>query len=453
MLFFNRKKIKNIDDVKKSKAFCINPWVHLFVSQKGTVGPCCLTSWEEDKTFGNVNKQSIQEIWNGEEIKEFRKSMMQDKPDERCHQCYQNEKNGLRSKRKTVNFLYADHLSWVNETKRDGEAKNSKPIYWDIRISNLCNLRCRICGHHSSSSWYEDAKTMGNTSYESKIHKGPQNFEQVIEQLDFVMDELEEVYFAGGEPLLMPEHHQLIMKLVENKKFNVKLRYNTNFSQTNFKDTEFLEVWKLFDDVFIHASLDDSEERGMLQRKGLDWNQAIINRKRMLQSCPKVDFIITSTISVFNLFHITDFHRELVINKLIKIDEFIPHVLKSPLYYNITILPAELKTLACESIRKHIEWIIDYSKQNPPEQPKPEHIAKWGANFDLMNIPKVTGHGKLDIQINEFNQCLVYMNSKDESNLIPDFIRVTDQLDTLRNESTPKIIPELRALWNVEQKV
>lgn len=96
-----------------------------------------------------------------------------------------------------------------------------------------------------------------------------------------------------------------------------------------------MEIWKKFDDIFNHASLDDSEDRGMLQRKGLDWDLAIMNRKRMLQICPKVDFILTSTISVFNLFRIAQFHKELVLNGLIKIDEFIPHVLKSPNYYNI----------------------------------------------------------------------------------------------------------------------
>lgn len=445
---FNRRKIKKTEDIKRSKAFCIKPWVHLFVSQKGTVGPCCLTSWEEDKTFGNVNTQSIEEIWNGEKIKKFRQSMLQDKPDERCQQCYQNEANGLRSKRKTVNFLYADYLPWVNETKRNGQIKNSKPIYWDIRISNLCNLRCRICGHHSSSSWYEDAKETNSLSYETKIHKGPKNFEQLIHQLDFVMDELEEVYFAGGEPLLMPEHLALITKLVYTKKFNVKLRYNTNFSQTNFKGVEFLELWKQFDDVFIHASLDDSGERGMLQRKGLDWDLALSNRKKMLDICPHVDFIITTTISVFNLFHIASFHKEMVLNKFIKIDEFIPHVLKSPAYYNIRILPSELKSKAQEIIQEHIRWIILYAKQNPPAEPKPEQLKKYGGNFDLMNIPKVTGHGKLDIQINELKQCLVFMNSNDETHLIKDFIRVTERLDTLRNESTRSTMPELEPLWN-----
>lgn len=449
-MFFNRK-IKNTEDLKKSKFFCINPWVHLFVSQKGTVGPCCLTSWEEDKTFGNVNQNSIGDIWNGEKIMRFRNTMLHDKPDDRCHQCYTNEKNGLRSKRKTVNFLYAEYLPWVNETTRNGKIKNAKPIYWDIRISNLCNLKCRICGHHSSSSWFEDAKELKNTNYETKIHKGPENFKQLIEQLDFVIDELEEVYFAGGEPLLMPEHFQLIEKLIERKKFNVKLRYNTNFSQTQFKGIDFLEIWKQFDDVFVHASLDDSSERGMLQRKGLDWDLVLHNRKKMLEVCPNVDFLITSTISVFNIFHITAFHKEMVLEKHIKIDEFIPHVLKSPAYYNIRILPQDLKKQAEKAIHHHIDWIIEFASKNPPDQPKPEQLKKYGANFELLNIPKVTGYGKLDIQINELKQCIQYMNSSDETGLIPEFIKITEKLDFLRNESTQTIIPELKPLWNYNQ--
>ncbi len=448
---FNRRKIKNTEDVKKSTAFCINPWVHLFVSQKGTVGPCCLTSWEEDKTFGNVNRQTVQEIWNDEKIRDFRKSMMADKPDERFKQCYVNEKNGLRSKRKTVNFLYADYLPWVNETKRNGFAKNSKPIYWDIRISNLCNLRCRICGHHSSSSWYEDAKAMNSVNYETKIHKGPKNFDELMQQLDYVMDDLEEIYFAGGEPTLMPEHLQLMNKLIEKQKFNVRLRYNTNFSHTNFKGTEFLEVWKKFDDVFIHASLDDSEERGMLQRKGLDWNLVVSNRKKMKEICPAVDFMLTPTISIFNIFHLAEFHKTLVMQNFIQINEFIPHVLKSPPYYSIRILPAQMKDKARQLIKNHISWIVEYARQHPPAEPKPEQVLKWGENFDLMGIPKVTGHGKLDIQINELNQCLVFMDSADESHLIPEFVKVTTQLDELRGESTRKIIPELEGLWKYNE--
>ena len=132
---FNFRKITDLESIEKSEAFCMKPWVHLFVSQFGTVVPCCLTSWEKDQALGDVNEESIQEIWNGTEMKRFRRKMMADKPDSRCHQCYENEKNGLKSKRNIVNFLYADKIDWVLETNWRGHSPTSKPIYWDLRIS------------------------------------------------------------------------------------------------------------------------------------------------------------------------------------------------------------------------------------------------------------------------------------------------------------------------------
>lgn len=446
---FGRRRIKNIKSIEESKAFCIKPWVHLFVSQEGTVAPCCLTPWDKKQALGDVNEQPIQEIWNGPEIRSFRKQLLADKPNSKCSQCYQNEKVGLRSKRNIVNFLYGkNYLHWVKETTRNGYSKNSKPIYWDIRISNLCNLKCRICGHHSSSSWYDDAKAIDATSYDTKIHRGPKDFDQLMDQLDVFIDDLEELYFAGGEPIIMPEHFKLLNELVKRKKFNVKLRYNTNFSQTHFKNTDLLEIWSKFDDVFIHASIDDSGDRGMLQRKGLSWNNVIENRKRMLKISPNIDFMITPTISILNIFHICEFHKNWVLEGLIEIDEFIPHVLKNPLYYNLRILPAALKEKVKDIINNHVDWILKYIENHPPKPPKKEHLEKWKDQLDMLHINKITGHVKLDMLINELKNCIIYMNTRDETHLIPEFTKMSDQLDRLRNENTKEAIPELSILWD-----
>jgi hypothetical protein len=87
----------------------------------------------------------------------MRSNMIQDKKDKRCWQCYENDKVGIRSHRKIYNKQYIHKLDWVLNTLKNGMAPDSKPIYWDIRISNLCNFKCRICGHHSSSKWYDKA--------------------------------------------------------------------------------------------------------------------------------------------------------------------------------------------------------------------------------------------------------------------------------------------------------
>lgn len=441
------RRIIDVKSVMESQAFCIKPWVHLFVSQYGSVVPCCLTPWDKDQALGDINKETIQEIWNGSKMKEFRSKLLKDKKDSRCHQCYQSEKVGLKSTRTMTNALYSHKIDWVNKTKSNGFTESSKPIFWDIRISNLCNFKCRICGHHSSSQWYNDAKAMGIISHETKIHRGPKDYNKLLSQLEFVLPELEEIYFAGGEPLILDEHYQVLELLLERGLTNVKLRYATNFSQTIYKGVDVFEKWAQFKNVHVHASLDGSGKQGEFQRKGQSWEEVISNRKRMKIICPNVEFLLTPTISVYNIFNITKFHQEWVINQLCNIDEFMPHTLRGPEFLNLTILPLELKKFAEKLIENHIIWIKDWASKNPPLSPSKEQLEQFGEQFEHLSITQETEHLKLNIVINEFKNCITFMNSVDKSNLLPEFIAYNKKLDSLRDEKTSLIIPELSVLF------
>lgn len=450
---FSNRKITDAKSVAESKAFCMKPWVHLFVSQYGSVVPCCLTPWDKDGALGDVNKQSIQEIWNGGEMREFRKTLLKDQKDERCKTCYESEKNGLKSTRKMTNALYADKLDWALDTKRNGYSEKAKPIFWDIRISNLCNFKCRICGHHSSSQWYKDAKEMGSLSHETKIQHGPKNFDELLEQLLFVFDDLEEIYFAGGEPLLMEEHWAILDLLLQHGKTDVKLRYATNFSQTIYKGRDVFELWKKFKNVFVHASLDDTGKRAELQRSGQSWEMAVSERKRMITACPHVDFLVTPTISVLNIHTIGAFHKEWVLSKLITIDEFMPHTLRSPNYLSIRIIPENERESIRKNLEEHIAWVIEYVQNNPPQAPTKEELDQFGGLLDNLGMNKITGHLKIDIQLNEFRNCITFMDSKNDEQLIPEFIAFSDKLDLLREESTRTVLPELIPLWGYAKSI
>lgn len=442
-------KITDVQAIEGSKAFCMMPFVHLFVSQFGTVVPCCLTPWHKEQALGNINEQSIEEIWNGAPMRAFRRKMLRDQKDDRCQQCYDNEKVGLRSTRQTYNQLYAHKLDWVQDTSRTGKVRAAKPIYWDIRFSNLCNFRCRICGHHSSSNWFEDAKEIGAVSHDTKVHRGINDFVEVLDQLEMLLPEVEEIYFAGGEPLLMEEHYQLLDLLIRKGKTDMKLRYSTNFSQTSYKGRDVFELWQRFDNIHIHASLDGSDGRGEYQRKGQDWQKTLTNRRRLMETCPHVDFLITATLSIFNIFHLPDFHQDWVSRGLIQIDECMPHTLKQPQIYNLQMLPPSLKERAANKVEAHIQWILDHLKHNPlPEVNHPDK-AIWEAWINRNNIEVVTGHIKLDLVINEFRSAVNFMQADDKTHLIPEFRRVTAQLDALRNENFMLEFPELKDLYAV----
>lgn len=428
-------KITCKKDVLESKAFCIKPWVHLHVSVYGKVTPCCQAAWNDSYAFGDINQESFEDIWNGEKMRAFRIAMLQDNFNFRCHHCYDLEKEGIESHRKLTNAIYADKLPWVLETDATGASQNAKPISWDIRVSNLCNFKCRICGHHSSSSWYEDAKALGLPlsvhneyySHDRKVNRGVQNFDLLMQQLDFVIPDLEEIYFAGGEPLISKEHYQILQRLIERGKTNVRLRYHTNFSKTVFGGIDVFQLWNKFEDVGVWVSLDDSGSRGELQRSGQQWAEVEENRKRMLKECPNVSFAVNSTISVFNILHFPDFHKDWTEKGLACINQMTPHLLLHPPYYSIQIMPPVMKQRVEEKINKHFQWIREYAKKHP------DSIAS--------NAPSI------EHLIGELNGYLKYMNAQDASHLIPQFKEITAKLDFLRGENTAEVFPELAELF------
>jgi hypothetical protein len=171
------------------------------------------------------------------------------------------------------------------------------------------------------------------------------------------------------------------------------------------------------------------------------------NRKLLREKCPQVDFLITSTTSVFNILHLPDFHRNWVEAGWIDLDELIPHTLKHPQIYNIQILPTTLKEQAATKIIKHIEWIMDtfHTTTLPPE--KYPNLDAWRAWATRNDIQQHTGRVKLDLIINEYQHALTYMFEDDLSHLTQKFRQRTEELDMLREENFITTFPELKALW------
>ena len=414
--FFTSRKIKETSDVAKSQSFCMIPWVHLYLNTQGKVTPCCISPWSEEIELGDINKKPLDTIWNDAPMKKLRSNMLKDKKNAGCWQCYLNEENGLKSKRLLSNQLYQHKFDWVKSTQKNGFAPDSKPIYWDIRISNLCNFKCRICGHHSSSKLYDEAKELGTLSFDERVHYSINDLDDVLEQLDPYFSELEEIYFAGGEPLIMPEHYRILDLLIRKGKKDIKLRYATNFTQHEFKGKSIFELWNQFEDVYVYASLDGSYKRGEYQRKGQNWKNVLENKKRLTKECPHVKFLITPTISVFNIQHLPSFHKEWVTLGLIEADDMMPHVLKNPDIYDIRILPSSIKKRVEKDYTEHLIWLNSFNEK---------------------------GLLKLEMVKQEFESCIQYMWSKDQSQLQEKFKANCEKLDKMRKERTLDVFPEL----------
>jgi MoaA/NifB/PqqE/SkfB family radical SAM enzyme len=394
--------------LKDSKTFCIYPWIHLHAYPTGEAYPCCHA--EMAYPVGNARFKTLEEIYRDAPMRSLREDMLNERPNPACGRCYEQEESGFFSGRRSANKHHGHHIKRIDDDK-------FQMSYWDIRFSNLCNLSCRSCGHIFSSSWYQDQARLAGGDWKDRNQvlnyagrTETDMWEQLIPHLDYV----EQIYFAGGEPLMMAEHYNILDELERRGRFDVRLIYNTNFTHTKLKDRTVFDYWKRFKSVAVGASLDAMGPRAEYIRKGTEWDTVERNREQMLETCPNVDFYISPTLSIMNALHLPEFHRSWSEKGYIKPQDLNVNILQDPAYYRIDIAPSAYKQRIEESYQAHLQWL------------RP---------LDPLNRATVG-----------FESAINFMMATDNTQLIDSFWRKTYDLDAIRKESILDIIPELAAL-------
>ena len=411
-------KIKDMTPKQKellldSDTFCMMPWLHLHAFPDGRAYPCCFGL--DQHPVGDLNKSSMEEVFNGKDMREMRLRMLANKPSRQCGKCYDQEKSGFFSLRLSSNKHFGHNIGMIDNTQADGTA-DFVIKYWDIRFSNLCNFACRSCGTWFSSNWYEDHKKLtGKPPDHAKIMKVGRTADDIWNQMLQQFDHVEQFYFAGGEPLIMEEHYKILKELDRRKMYHVRLIYNTNFSKLIFKDMDVLELWNKFDSVSVGASLDAMGPRAEFMRKGTVWSDIEANRRRMQEVCPQVDFYISATVGLINALHVVDFHRTWSEQGYIKPQDFNFNLLQFPFWQRIDLLPESMKQKVKEKYESHIAWL------------KPQdHLTRATKGFQ---------------------SGLDYMMRRDKFEQIEDFKSGMKKLDDIRNENILETFPELAELY------
>lgn len=339
---------------------CMLPWIHLHSWPNGNVYPCCLTPMEY--IAGNLNEESLEDIFNSDLMKKIRKDLTNGVKTESCSRCWRQEADGGHSMRMRANESWK-HLSEdvIARTNSDGSVDDMKLPYWDFRFSNVCNFKCRSCGPQLSSGWYNDTKKIAvmetGESFLPKDIPTDRNYD-LWEQIEPHFEDVEEIYFAGGEPLIMEEHYRILKRLDEMGRHDVLLRYNTNFSEMRYKDLHVLEFWPKFKNVEIGASVDGMFEEGEYIRSGFKWNQFVENRNKMKETCPHAEFYITCTTSIQNAYHVIPFHHHLWDAGLIpNFDKFFVNIVTEPPHLDVSILPQHHKEFLAEAYHKHTNFL------------------------------------------------------------------------------------------------
>jgi len=398
--------------MSESKTFCMMPWIHMHMWPAGYTYPCCMA--DPQLPIGNTQDQSLQDIWNGDEMRQLRLNMLQDKKSPECRRCYELEENGMHTLRQSVNNNFNHHRERaVTETSDDGSAGEVNMAYMDIRFSNLCNLKCRSCGPQFSSSWFEDHKITHGDPGHPKILKVREDMTSFMDELEPLLASVEQVYWAGGEPLITEEHYRILDKWIAMGKHDVKMDYTTNFTQLRYKRKTAFEYWNAFENVRVAASLDANHNRAEYLRKNMDWDTVVQNRRDMIEQCPHVYFEVTPTVSVYNVLNLPDFHKEWIEEGLVEPGNWRINLLLEPTYMRLQILNSRQKDVVRARYAKHIEYLKT-----------------------LHNTESV---------INDYNNILNFLNT-DKPEEVRIFKYKTLQMDTIRKENAFDTFPELKGL-------
>jgi hypothetical protein len=394
------------------------PWVHAHMSSLGDFTPCC----EIQEPLGESTGATIESVWNSDAMASLRLAMLSEAPQKACRICYEKEKLGATSRRQNFNASYGDQAHRLDATMHDGTVPASvRPIDLDLRFSNLCNFRCRSCWHGASSRWFSDSLALGWTAGKSAIITAGADRAKTLDDAMQRLPELRIIYFAGGEALLMEEHYLILEELLRLGRNDVCLIYNTNLSELSFGGRSAIDLWRQFRDVWVGASADGMGAVGELVRKGMSWRQFEENLQAVRAACPHVHLSLAATISVLNIFHLTDFYRHAVGSIGFAHSEISLNPLQNPPHYNIQILPPDLKHAAATALNALVSSL--------------EKDARGKADAGQIETTKAN-----------MQHLVNFLWASDERRHIAAFLRITDRLDALRSENTFATIPELAVL-------
>ena len=348
--------------------FCVLPWISLEASPIGTVRPCCLA--DDEILDDNGNKFELAtavfaDIQNSNHMQQLREGFLAGQKPQTCRKCWNEERSGRTSKRMHT-------LDRLKHTLKDNQwSTDAKPLmFLDLKLGNICNLKCRICGSWSSSqfaseeiAWLPREEQKSSHAYQM-LRAGAWLKEntQFWSQIDSVLTDIRYIEFTGGEPFMIDQHFDMLQGIVDRGIANqVEIHYNTN--GTLFPDRG-PDIWKHFKTVEIAFSIDDVGDRFEYQRSNADWAVVLdnITSFQYLQSqMPNLQLQCCTTVNVFNVRYLDEVAHWIALQKF---DFVYWNMMHDAWYFSIATLPDTAKTL----IIAHLE------SANIPPQYKDEFV-------------------------------------------------------------------------------
>jgi MoaA/NifB/PqqE/SkfB family radical SAM enzyme len=428
-----------------SNTFCPLPWIHLATRPNGDVRLCCTANAsgadivdtkdvglvKQDGVVMNLRDYTIEQVWNSEQMKQTRLQMLAGEKPASCLKCYQEEHNEIVSKRQWETVVWKERINVeevVAKTTADGHLPVDIP-YFDLRLGNMCQLKCIMCSPHDSSAWIKEWKIQYPKYKTIELQQDQQwdiDFDYTwyqkgvfLQSMRAQSHNIKELYFAGGEPLLIPEHYKILEFMIETgAASSCVVRYNSNGLELPEK---LFELWNHFKQVKFNFSVDAVGARNDYIRYPSKWDNVVTNLQRLDDTPKNITVNIACAVQLLNVMNITDLvhWKESKNFKKINLPPYGAgligtHLVYLPSYLNVRVLPQHLKN----KVKKNIEYFCSRRITDNEFIQNPYGLKRW--------------------------QGLVqYMMTDDWSRKIPVLLDYLEVTDTHRGTDFRKTFPEL----------
>lgn len=330
--------------------YCSLPWIHLATHPDGGATLCCVSDHRgaasraknyKPLTYLDLNNHKIDDIMNSDYYRSTRLEMLNGTVPKACERCFQEEDNGVRSKRIEEN----SKLGFTEDMARAiTQADGTIPVnfkFVELRLGNLCNLKCRTCNPASSTNWIQPYQKLQQelkfvTHYDRKINSDWTESDEFWSDLFEHSKDVELIYVNGGEPTLVEKHWRYLEELIK-RGLNKQITLWYNINMTNLPD-KLINLWSNFKKVQITASIDDLDKRNDYIRAGSDWSTVIANLDK-LQSYSWIETSVCQTISWMNVYYVNEF------NKFMQSRGLHVHMnyVYDPTFLSVSVLPIKFK--------------------------------------------------------------------------------------------------------------
>jgi sulfatase maturation enzyme AslB (radical SAM superfamily) len=288
--FRNNDSVQSINFLSElletNKRFCLYPWIHL-LEEYGDVHLCSKS--------GNNPVKKLKDIsdWKTDpDFVEVRRKMLAGEYNKKCETCYNEQDLGFTSTR------VHESMDWgvkLNIKSLEDLEKFERPVYYEVRPSNKCNLQCRMCVPHDSDLIDKEFKKINMVvPTKTKIWG---NYDHI--EVEKLLPEAR-IYSTGGEPTIIPEFYEFLEKCVRLGRTDLDITFNTNAQKVSDK---LINLLKQFENVNFSISVDGYGRVNDYIRWGSNWSKTSDNIHKL-----KDNGFYISLEAIPSIWNITNLH-------------------------------------------------------------------------------------------------------------------------------------------------